>query len=359
MYSSGTTGRPKGIQLPLPVGVATQAHPPAERQRVLYGISENTVLLSPAPLYHAAPLAYCTSVQRQGGSAVVMAKFDAEQTLRAIQTYKITAAQMVPTMFSRLLRLPEDIRCAYDLASLEKIIHAAAPCPVELKKRMIGWLGPIIDEYYSGAEGNGATAISCTEWLKKPGSVGRAQLGIIHICNDDGIELPAGESGLVYFQDGPKFEYMNDPEKTRNSRHPLCPSWSTIGDVGYLDVDGYLFLTDRKSFMIISGGVNIYPQEVENLLGGHPLIADVAVIGVPDLDMGEVVKAVVQPVSWTDATPAFAAEIMNYCRKHLSSIKCPRSVDFEREMPRHDNGKLYKRLIRDRYWEGLEKRIAC
>ncbi|MET0248092.1 MAG: AMP-binding protein, partial [Sphingobium sp.] len=315
-------------------------------------------ILSPAPLYHTAPIVYAVSTQRLGGTVVVLRKFDPEAALAAIERYRVAFTQMVPTMFLRLLRLPDEIRLGHDVSSLKMVVHAAAPCPVEVKRRMIEWLGPIIYEYYGGSEGNGSTFITPQEWLEKPGSVGRANWGTIHICGEDGAELPVGEPGLVYFEGGLDFQYLNDPDKTKDARHPRHAAWSTLGDVGYLDADGYLFLTDRKSFMIISGGVNIYPQETENLLASHPRVADVAVIGVPDPDMGEAVKAVVQPVDWADATPEFAAELIAHCRAHLSAIKCPRSVDFDPALPRHDTGKLYKRLIRDRYWGGHERRVA-
>jgi long-chain acyl-CoA synthetase len=357
VYSSGTTGRPKGIRLPLPTGGVTDAHMLAERAAANYGVDPGTVYLSPAPLYHTAPLAFTTSCHRLGGTVIVMPKFDAEDALKAIARYQVTVTQMVPTMFVRMLKLPDALRLTYDVSSLQHVIHAAAPCPIETKRAMIAWLGPIVQEYYGGSEGNGSTNISATEWLTKPGSVGKASWGTIHICDDDGTALPPGEQGNVYFEGGWDFQYLGDPEKTRDSRHPVHSSWSSLGDIGYLDADGYLFLTDRKSHMIISGGVNIYPQEVENLLITHPKVADAAVIGVPNADFGEEVKAVVQPVDWADATPEFAADLIDHCRAHLSAIKCPRSVDFDAALPRLDTGKLYKRLVKDRYWQGYEKRV--
>jgi acyl-CoA synthetase (AMP-forming)/AMP-acid ligase II len=350
VYSSGTTGKPKGVRLPLPEGAVTAPHMLAEMLAASYGAGPETVYLSPAPLYHTAPLAYTTSVLRLGGTVVIMPKFDPEALLAAVERYRVTTVQMVPTMFIRLLRLPEDIRSKYDLSSLTTVIHAAAPCPVPVKHRMIEWLGPIIHEYYGGSEGNGSTRIDSEEWLRKPGSVGKASWGTIHICDDEGNELPVGEDGVVYFEGGWDFAYLGDDQKTRDARNPQHPTWSALGDIGHLDEDGYLFLTDRKNFMIISGGVNIYPQEVENLLVTHPKVADAAVIGVPNPDFGEEVKAVIQPLDPADATPAFAAELMEFCRAHLSHVKCPRSVDFDPALPREDNGKLYKRVIRDRYW---------
>lgn len=351
VYSSGTTGRPKGIRLPLPEGEVTASHQLAEQIGGRYGLGPEDTYLSPAPLYHTAPLAYTTAAHRLGATVVVMPKFDAEEALKAIQDHRVTMTQMVPTMFVRMLKLPEEVRKGYDLSSLRHVVHAAAPCPVPVKHAMIDWMGPIVFEYYGGSEGNGSTAITSEEWLRKPGSVGKANWGTIHICNDAGDELPAGEQGIVYFEGGWDFKYLGDDDKTRDARNPRHPTWSTLGDVGYLDADGYLFLTDRKSYMIISGGVNIYPQEVENLLITHPRVADAAVIGVPNPDFGEEVKAVVQPLDPADATPAFAEELIAFCKERLSPIKCPRSVDFDPALPRLDNGKLYKRLIKDRYWK--------
>lgn len=357
VYSSGTTGRPKGVRLPLTGADPTAPTQLSERISAQYAFDEHTVYLSPAPLYHTAPMAYSTSAQRLGSTVVVLRKFDPEQALSAIERYRITATQMVPTMFVRMLKLPAGVRERHDLSSLGIVIHAAAPCPVEIKRQMIEWLGPVIIEYYAGSEGNGSTLITTAEWLRKPGSVGRANWGTIHICDDEGRELPPGEAGAIYFEGGWDFEYLGDPEKTRSSRHPLHTAWSTLGDVGYLDEDGYLFLTDRKSFMIISGGVNIYPQEIESLLITHPKVADVAVFGIPNADFGEEVKAVVQPIDLADAGDGLAAELDAFCRLHLSGVKCPRSFDFDPALPRLDTGKLFKRLIRDKYWQG-EKRIA-
>jgi acyl-CoA synthetase (AMP-forming)/AMP-acid ligase II len=293
-----------------------------------------------------------------GGTAVILRKFTPEGALEAIQKYRISVTQMVPTMFLRLLRLPKEQRESYDVSSLTHVVHAAAPCPIETKEQMIDWLGPIIYEYYGGSEGNGSTFITSEEWLTKKGSVGRPDWGAIHICDDDGRELPVGEQGTIYFEGGWDFKYLNDDAKTRDARHPQHPGWSALGDIGYVDEDGYLFLTDRKSFMIISGGVNIYPQEVENLLIVHPKVADAAVIGVPSEEMGEEVKAVVQLRDPDSAGPDVEAELIAYCRASLSAFKCPRSIDFAAELPRHETGKLYKREIRDRYWAGHAKRIA-
>ncbi|HEX4248306.1 MAG TPA: acyl-CoA synthetase, partial [Pseudonocardia sp.] len=349
LYSSGTTGRPKGVKRPLtggPVGSVFRVG------AVVYamGYDDSTVYLSPAPLYHAAPLGYTMAVHRLGGTVVVMARFDAEQTLRLIAEYRVSHVQFVPTMFVRLLRLPDSVRAGYDLSSLRSVVHAAAPCPVELKRAMIDWWGPIIWEYYAGTEGNGMTLIDAQDWLAHPGSVGRTRIGELHIVGEGGRELPQGETGTVYFSGGARFEYHGDQAKTESSYH--AQGWSTLGDVGHLDPDGYLYLTDRLSHMIISGGVNIYPQETENVLAMHPEVADVAVIGVPDAEMGEQVKAVVQLVGPDRAGPALAGELIEYCRARLAHYKCPRTVDFTAELPRHENGKLYKRLLRDAYRSG-------
>jgi long-chain acyl-CoA synthetase len=357
VYSSGTTGRPKGIRLPLSEGGHDADTAMENLFRGLYGDLGDAIYLSPAPLYHAAPLSFCTVVQRFGGTAVVMEKFEPEALLATIERYRVTIVQMVPTMFVRLLKLPDEIRARYDLSSLQRVVHAAAPCAVSVKHRMIEWLGPIVEEYYSGSEGSGSTYISSEEWLRKPGSVGRSAATPIHICDDDGRELPIGEDGLVYFEGGMAFAYHNDDQKTASSRHPEHPEWSTLGDIGRIDEDGYLFLSDRKAFMIISGGVNIYPQEAENVLIGHPAVMDAAVIGVPDAEMGETVKAVVQPVDWDCAGPDLERELIAHCRTHLSSLKCPRSIDFDRALPRHETGKLYKKAIRERYWASHESRI--
>jgi acyl-CoA synthetase (AMP-forming)/AMP-acid ligase II len=358
LYSSGTTGRPKGVRIPLQHLPIDAPNALTGIVQVLFGLNSDTIYLSPAPLYHAAPLRYSMSVQRLGGTVVVMEHFDAERALAFVEKYKITASQFVPTMFVRMLKLPDAVRLKYDVTTLKSAIHAAAPCPVDVKRRMIDWWGPVIHEYYAGTEGNGFCYVGSADWLAHPGTVGRSLLGEIHICDDDGNELPVGEEGTIYFASLSEFQYHNDPKKTAESRHPHHPDWSTLGDVGRLDSDGYLYLTDRKAFMIISGGVNIYPQEAENLLISHPRVADVAVIGVPNEEFGEEVKAVVQPADWRDAGPALADELIAYCRANLSPIKCPRSVDFERELPRHPTGKLYKRLIRDRYWGRRESRIV-
>jgi len=356
LYSSGTTGRPKGIKLPITGEPLGTPRSPVDILGSLYGITDAAIYLSPAPLYHSAPLRFNMGVLRKGGTTIVMERFDPEGALALIERHKISHSQWVPTMFVRMLKLPAEVRTKYDLSSLQVVIHAAAPCPEQTKRAMIEWLGPVLFEYYAGTEGNGFCAIKSDEWLAHPGSVGRAMVGTVHIMDDEGVEQAAGETGNVYFSGGPEFTYHNDPERTAESRNQH--GWSTLGDVGHLDEDGYLYLTDRKSFMIISGGVNIYPQEIENLLVSHPKIMDVAVIGVPDPDFGEAVKAVVQAMDPSQAGADLEAEILDYCRQHLSTIKCPRSVDFDPQLPRHENGKLYKRLIKDRYWGRHDTRIV-
>jgi acyl-CoA synthetase (AMP-forming)/AMP-acid ligase II len=347
LYSSGTTGYPKGIKRPLS-GVAFGEANALPVMTTLYGAGADSIYLSPAPLYHAAPLGFSMACLRNGIQVVVMEHFDAERALACIETYRITHSQWVPTMFVRMLKLPGELRTKYDLSSLECAIHAAAPCPIPVKEQMIEWWGLVLYEYYAGTEGNGFVQLNSQEWLAHKGSVGRALNCTVHICDDDGNELPVGEPGTIYFGGGAAFEYYKDPNKTAQSRHPQ--GWSTLGDVGYLDAEGYVYLTDRKHFMIISGGVNIYPQEAENLLITHPKVYDVAVFGVPSEDFGEEVKAVVQPVDMRDAGPQLEQELIEFCRGHLSHIKCPRSIDFDAELPRHPTGKLYKRLVKDRYW---------
>ncbi|ODU22067.1 MAG: acyl-CoA synthetase [Sphingomonas sp. SCN 67-18] len=357
LYSSGTTGRPKGIRLALPDPPVIDApNGLTVLAQMLYGFGPDSIYLSPAPLYHAAPLRWTMTAQRLGGTVVIMTHFDPEAALAAIARHRVTHSQWVPTHFVRMLKLPEDARAAHDLSSLKVAIHAAAPCPVPVKRAMIAWWGPVIFEYYAGSEGNGLTAINSADWLAHEGSVGRAVHGIAHICDEAGDELPPGAEGLVYFESPGQFQYHNDPAKTAESRNRH--GWTTLGDVGRMDAEGYLYLTDRKSFMIISGGVNIYPQEIENLIITHPAVADVAVIGAPHDEMGEQVVAVVQPVAMADAGDALAAEISAFCRAGLSAVKLPRRIDFVAQLPRHATGKLYKRLLRDRYWGKGETTIV-
>lgn len=357
LYSSGTTGRPKGVKvaLPDPPGIDTP-NALVMLAHHLYGIGPDSIYLCPAPLYHAAPLRWTMTTQRFGGTAVVMAHFDPEAALQAIERYKVTHAQFVPTHFVRMLKLPEAVRARYDTSSLKVAFHAAAPCPVPVKQAMFDWWGPIIHEYYAGSEGNGMTAIGPADWLAHPGSVGRAVHGKVHVCDEDGNELGPRETGLIYFESDTKFEYHNDPGKTASARNRH--GWSTLGDVGWVDADGFLYLTDRQSFMIISGGVNIYPQEIENHLVTHPAVADVAVVGGPHDEMGEEVIAVVQLVPGQAGSPELVSELTAFCRQSLSGIKTPRRIDFVEELPRHATGKLYKRLLRDRYWGKEETRIV-
>lgn len=356
LYSSGTTGRPKGVKVPLPEAPIGTPSSVTALAQLLYGFTADTVYLSPAPMYHAAPLRFCMAVLRLGGTIVAMERFDPVEYLRLIEEHQVTHTQVVPTMFVRMLKLDEAERTRYDTSSLQVCIHAAAPCPVPVKEQMIGWWGPKIFEYYAGTEGNGFCAITSDEWLAHRGSVGKPLVGELHILDDEGEERPAGEAGTIFFGNGGQFEYHNDPEKTASSRNER--GWSTLGDIGYVDDEGFLYLTDRKAYMIISGGVNIYPQEAENVLTMHPGVMDVAVIGVPNEDFGEEVKAVVQPIDMAAAGPELERELLAFCKEQLADYKCPRSVDFQEELPRHPTGKLYKRLLRDRYWEGRQTNIA-
>ncbi|WP_411288229.1 acyl-CoA synthetase [Phenylobacterium sp.] len=356
LYSSGTTGRPKGVKPALtglaidaPIGLAGMAEQ-------LFGFKADAIYLSPAPLYHAAPLRWCMSVQRMGGTIIVMEKFDAELALALIEKYRCDCSQFVPTHFVRMLKLPQEARDRYDVSSMRSAVHAAAPCPVPVKEQMIAWWGPVIHEYYAGTEGNGFCYISSAEWLTHKGSVGRAVLGELRICGEDGEALPPRAEGAVHFANGPPLAYHKAPEKVAEGTNQH--GWTTLGDVGWMDEEGYLYLTDRKSFMIISGGVNIYPQEIENLLIGHPKVADAAVVGAPDEEMGEKVVAVIQPLDWDLAGEDLRAELAAYCRQHLSHVKSPRLIEFMQELPRHPTGKLYKRLIRDAYWGKEGSRIV-
>lgn len=352
LYSSGTTGRPKGIKHPLPDRQVGDA--PGDTYTAVFGpmyrFDTETVYLSPAPLYHAAPLRFGGVVHALGGTLVVMEKFDAEQALAAVEKFSVTHSQWVPTMFVRMLKLDESVRNRYDVSSLKVAVHAAAPCPTEVKRAMIEWWGPVLHEYYASTEGNGVTFIDSEQWLRKEGSVGKSGLGIIRICGEDGTELPVGEIGTVYFErEEAPFAYHNDPAKTVEATHSAHPTWTTTGDIGYIDDEGYLFLTDRKAFMIISGGVNIYPQEIEDALALHPKVLDVAVIGVPDEEMGESVKAVVQAAPGVETGPGLATELREYLRERIAHYKVPRSVDFAEELPRTPTGKLVKGKLRAQY----------
>jgi len=357
LYSSGTTGRPKAVRRALPAdGNGSWAQAVLEMALIhRYEMSPSSVYLSPAPLYHAAGVNYTMAVNRVGAASIIMRRFDAETVLRLIETYRVTHAQFVPTMFVRMLKLPKVTREKYDVSSLRCVIHAAAPCPVDVKSRMMAWFGPIIHEYYGGTEGFAGTTIGPEEWLAHPGSVGRP-ISPVHVIGEDGNEVPVGEPGELYFEGGPDFEYFKDPGKTASVSNEH--GWRSLGDMGYVDEDGYMYLTDRSTFMIVSGGVNIYPQEVENLLVMHPKLVDAAVFGVPNDEFGEEVKAVVQPADGVVPGPDLEAELIEFCRTHLARYKCPRTVEFVPELPRDPNGKLYKRRIRERYWQGRASRIV-
>jgi long-chain acyl-CoA synthetase len=357
LYSSGTTGRPKGILRPLPPNPPSEPLPLFHFLSKLWQCEEGMTYLSPAPLYHSAPLANVSLAIRHGGTVIVMEHFDPEHYLSLVQTHRVTHTQLVPTMFSRMLKLPESVRQRHDLSSLKIAVHAAAPCPVQVKEQMIAWWGPIVHEYYGATEGLGFTACDTAEWLAHRGSVGRVLLGELHVLDEDGRPVAKGTPGEIWFKTASPFEYFNDPERTRQARSP-DGTMSTVGDVGYVDDDGFLYLTDRSTFMIISGGVNIYPQECENLLITHPKVADAAVFGVPNEDLGEEVKAVVQVMPGAEAGPALGTELIAFCREHLAPIKCPRSVDFIDAMPRLPTGKLYKKPLREKYWAGHRSRIV-
>jgi long-chain acyl-CoA synthetase len=356
LYSSGTTGRPKGIIRPLAERPPSQQLPLFDFLQKLWRYREGLVYLSPAPLYHSAPQAAVNLVIRNGGTAIIMESFDPERYLQLVEQYRPTHSQLVPTMFSRMLKLPEAVRARYDLSSLEVAIHAAAPCPPQVKEQMIAWWGPIIHEYYGATEGLGFAACDSAEWLAHRGTVGKVMLGDLHVLDEDMQPCPTGVSGTLWFKTATPFEYFNDPARTAEARTP-DGSMSTVGDVGYVDDDGFLYLTDRATFMIVCGGVNIYPQECENLLITHPKVADAAVFGVPNEDLGEEVKAVVQAMPGVATDAGLVDELLAFCANHLSRQKCPRSIDFEAELPRLPTGKLYKRVLRDRYWGDRKSRI--
>ena len=361
-YSSGTTGRPKGIIRKLPGTLIDEGEGSIAQgglQSMLWGFDEHTTYLSPAPLYHSAPVSFCIAALTFGGQVVVLPRFDPSDALAAIEKHRVTHSQWVPTMFTRMLKLDQATRTSFDLSSHKTAIHAAAPCPREVKQQMMDWWGPIIYEYYAGSEVNGFTHVTPAEWLERPGTVGKPLLGVIHICDEEGRELPTGEQGIIYFeQEQMEYAYHKDPEKTREAQHPEHANWSALGDVGYVDEAGYLFLTDRATFMIVSGGVNIYPQEIEDALVLHPKVEDVAVVGVPNEEMGEEVKAVVQPMPGVDADDALAHELMEFARERIAHYKCPKSIDFDPQLPRLPTGKLYKRLLKDRYWGMHDTRIV-
>jgi len=348
LYSSGTTGRPKGVKKPMwPSSYRDQIDPEGESTKRHMGMDEHTVYLSPAPLYHAAPLRYTLRVLDFGGQAVIMGRFDPEQALALIERYRVTHSQWVPTMLSRMLQLPPEVRQRYDLSSHRVAIHAAAPCPVPLKRAILDWWGDILVEYYGGSESCGITLITSREWRQRPGSVGRAVSGQLHIVGDDGQELPPGQIGLVYFSGGGKFSYLNDEEKTRQAINEQ--GWATYGDIGHVDADGYLFLSDRRADLILSGGVNLYPQEIENALSRHPAVSEVAVVGVPDDDYGEQPVAVVVLKPGVEATLETARDITAQVGQELGKIKLPRRMVFVDSLPRLETGKLLRRVLKERY----------
>lgn len=347
LYSSGTTGRPKGVKPALtgkPLGSTAQI---ADLLRGGFGVNPDTVFFSALPFYHAAPMKWAQGVTVLGGTVVLAEKFNAAGALETMERHRVTHSLWVPTMFHRMLALPDDVKSRYDLSSHRVAVHAAAPCPVPTKQAMIDWWGPILAEFYSCTENIGTTMTDSSIWLKRPGTVGRPLYGKVHIVGDDGQELPAGQDGLIYFSGGYPFSYHKDPEKTKEAYNDA--GWATVGDIGHLDEDGFLYLTDRKNNMIITGGVNVYPQEAENVLASHPKVYDAAVIGTPHDDLGEEVRAVVQLQPGISPDPVLAEELIAYCRDRISHIKCPRIVDFRDELPRDPNGKLYKRLLRDEY----------
>jgi acyl-CoA synthetase (AMP-forming)/AMP-acid ligase II len=346
-YSSGTTGRPKGAErglLDLPYGAFNMM----DRLYAPLGVEESSVFMVPGPLYHAAPLGWSAGIHRMGGTLLLMHRFDAERCLQMIDEHRMTHGLFVPTMFVRMLKLPAGSRSAIDVSSIQAVVHAAAPCPVEVKSEMLDWWGPVVHEFYAGSEGGGITWVTPEDWLSHPGTVGRPMTAPVHICADDGRELAPGEVGTIWFSDVPPITYHNAPELSASVRNDK--GWVTLWDVGYTDDEGFLYLTDRKQFMIVSGGVNIYPQEVENVLVLHPDVVDAAVFGIPNDEWGEEVKAVVQPRDMAEAGPELAQQLIEYCRARVAHYKCPRTIDFMAELPRADNGKLFKRELRDGYW---------
>lgn len=357
LYSSGTTGQPKGILRPLPEEPAGHKLPVFHFLSTLWQYRADMIYLSPAPLYHSAPQAAVGMAISMGGTAIIMERFDPERFLQLVEQYQVTHTQLVPTMFSRMLKLPEDVRHKYNLSSLEFSVHAAAPCPVQVKEQMIEWWGPVIHEYYGATESLGFTSCNSEEWLTHKGTVGKVVLGVLHTLDDDMQPCAIGDIGTLWFETANPFEYFNDPQKTAEVRSD-DQKMSTVGDMGYIDEDGFVYLTDRKTFMIISGGVNIYPQECENLLIQHPKVSDAAVFGVPNVDLGEEVKAVIQVMPGEEADAALAHDLVAYCREHLAAMKCPRSIDFIDEMPRLPTGKLYKTGLRDSYWGNQKSRIV-
>ncbi|GAB2716130.1 acyl-CoA synthetase [Nocardia thraciensis] len=349
LYTSGTTGRPKGVRRPLTGADPDVVGPQATGFFGLFGIQpfDGHVHICGSPLYHTAVLNFASISIQLGHKVVLMDKWEPEEMLRLIDRHRVTHSHMVPTQFHRLLALPEEVRAKYDVSSLRCMIHGAAPCPQETKRRMLEWWGPVVTEYYAATEGGG-TSISGAEWLEKPGSVGKAwPYAVVKVLDDDGNEVPPGEIGTVYMRmGGSNFEYHKDKAKTEDAR---VGDLFTVGDIGHMDSDGYLFLHDRRSDLILSGGVNIYPVEIEGELITHPKVADVAVFGLPHEDWGQEVKAVVQPAEGVVGDAALTRELMEFAASRLAKYKLPRSIDYMDELPRDPNGKLYKRKIRDRY----------
>ena len=354
LYSSGTTGRPKGIIRPLSGQAPDSVLPVFQFLEGILGYRDDMVYLSPAPLYHSAPQAAINLAIRRGATVVIMERFDPAEYLRLVEHYQVSHSQLVPTMFSRMLKLSDEERRQYDLSSMEFAVHAAAPCPEIIKRQMIDWWGPIIHEYYGATEGLGFAVCDSYEWLAHPGTVGKVVAGELSVLDDEMNPSPKGQPGTLWFANGSEFRYFNDPEKTAEATSP-SGEMTTVGDVGYVDEDGFLFLTDRKAFMIISGGVNIYPQESEDLLISHPKVADAAVFGVPNADFGEEVKAVIQPIDGITGDQSLTDELLEYLGQHLSRQKVPRSIDYQLELPRLPTGKLYKRALRDGYWDKSQK----
>jgi len=346
LYSSGTTGLPKGIRRPA-IPFADRMKPEFDMTwKGFYGFDENSIYLSPAPLYHAAPNRYVQRTMDHGGTAIILRKFDAERCLAMIAAHRVTHSQWVPTMFVRMLALPEDVRAKYDLSSHRCAIHAAAPCPVPVKRAMIKWWGPILREYYAGSEGIGTVFIDSETWLKRPASVGRPAYGRVHILDEEGAPLPPGETGRIWFEGGPKFAYHNDPGKTAQAYNDR--GWATLHDLGWLDAEGFLFLSDRRADLILSGGVNVYPAEIEAVLMRHPRVNECAVIGVKDAEFGERARALVVPRGG-EGSVALAEELIALCRAELAGPKEPRAVEFLEELPRSEAGKLLRRVLKERY----------
>jgi long-chain acyl-CoA synthetase len=357
MYTSGTSGRPKGVRRPLTGEDPDKVPATAGWFFGLFGLAplDDHVHLCCSPLYHTAVLNFATISLQLGHPVVLMDHFEPTELLALVERHRVTHTHMVPTQFRRLLALPQSARDRYDVSSLRCVIHSAAPCPPDVKRQMIQWWGPVVTEYYAASEGGG-TAITAPEWLARPGSVGRAWLGTeVRVLDEAGDDVPPGQPGLVYMRMGTStFDYHQDEEKTLASR---ARGMFTVGDIGYLDDDGYLYLCDRKNDMIISGGVNIYPAEIESALSGHPAVADVAVFGIPHDEWGEEIKAVVQPVAEAEPGPALTADLLAYLGERVARFKLPRTIDYVSELPRDPNGKLYKRRLRDPYWTDRDRAI--